>query len=238
MRFLITNDDGVDAEGLQALVAAASAWGEVTIVAPDRCHSSGGHSVTTHRPLELRELAPRKFALEGSPADCVRVALLHVVPDVDWVLAGINHGGNLGADVHVSGTVAAVREAALLGKCGIAFSQYRKRNLPLDWNLASTWARRVLADLVAAERLPPGRFWNVNLPHLERLPAEPDALPPRVVCPLDPNPLPVRFEVSESADGVRRFTYASDYHTRKRRSGGDVETCFGGAIAVTELRLP
>ena len=84
------------------------------------------------------------WAIDGTPADCVRVGLAKLTPDVAWVLSGMNHGGNLGADVYHSGTVAAVREAALHGRPGIAISQYRKRNVEIDWERARRWMGMVL----------------------------------------------------------------------------------------------
>src|SRR6516162_6246289 len=92
-------------------------------------------------------------------------------PDDAWVLSGINHGGNLGADVYYSGTVAAVREAVLHGWPGVALSHYRKRGMEFDWGRAAAWAARLLGDLPARPGVP-GAFYNVNLPHLR--PDEPD----------------------------------------------------------------
>ena len=114
-RILVSNDDGIDAPGLQALREAAEQFGEVTVVAPEAGLSGCSHQVTTDQPLRisLRELG--RFSINGMPADCVRVGLQHLQPDTAWVLSGINAGGNLGADVHYSGTVAAVREAVLHG---------------------------------------------------------------------------------------------------------------------------
>src|SRR5436853_563150 len=106
MRFLLTNDDGIDAPGLSALIEAARELGEVAIVAPERTHSGCGHQVTTHGPIQLRRLAANRLAITGTPADCVRLALHSLAPDFDWVLSGVNAGGNLGADVFHSGTVA------------------------------------------------------------------------------------------------------------------------------------
>src|ERR1043166_3476254 len=126
MKFLVTNDDGIDAEGLAALVEAAALCGDVICVAPDSHYSGCGHRVTTDRPLKLSRAGDDRWALDGTPADWVRVALAHVVPDVDWVLSGINHGGNLGVDVFHSGTVAAVREAALHGKRAIRPRPHRR----------------------------------------------------------------------------------------------------------------
>src|SRR5438094_843731 len=115
MNFLLTNDDGVDAQGLASLRMAAESLGRPIIVAPHECHSGGGHRVTTHEPIRLSRRHETCFVIDGTPADCVRVALDRLVPNTDWVLAGINHGGNLGADLYMSGTAAAVREGVMHG---------------------------------------------------------------------------------------------------------------------------
>jgi 5'-nucleotidase len=227
MKLLLTNDDGIDAPGLAALIDAARELGEIVVVAPDSHHSGCGHRVTTDAPLRVRIDAPDRIAVAGTPADCVRVALHDLVPEPSWVLSGINAGGNLGADVYHSGTVAAVRESALHGRPGIALSQYRRRDLPFDWRRSAAWVRALLAELLRTP-LNPGEFWNVNLPHLP-----PDTPDPEVVyCPLDPSPLPLSFR--READ---LFHYNGDYHGRPRRPGGDVELCFGGRITVTRLSV-
>ena len=227
MKFLLTNDDGIDAPGLAALAAAAAGLGDLTWVAPDSHLSGCGHRVTTDCPIVLTRRDDRRWAIDGTPADCVRVGLYHVAPDTAWVLSGLNQGGNLGADVYHSGTVAAVREAALHGKPGIALSHYRKRNRDIDWARASRWVTRVLKELLPRP-LDPGAFWNVNLPHLE--PGDPD---PRLVdCPLEGGSLPIAFR-----DEGGRLHYCGNYHERSRRAGTDVDVCFGGHIAVTRLEV-
>ena len=227
MRFLLTNDDGIDAPGLAALESAARRLGPTLTVAPVAPCSSCGHQITTTRPVRLHSHDEGRFSVEGWPADCVRVALRGLAERVDWVLAGINAGGNLGADVYVSGTVAAVREAALLGTPGIALSHYKRRELDFDWPRAAGWVLRLLPELLARP-CPPGAFWNVNLPHLRPGDAEPAV----VECPLDSRPLPVAFRREGDT-----FVYAGDYHSRPRDAGADVEACFGGRIAVSLLRL-
>jgi 5'-nucleotidase len=245
MKILITNDDGVEAPGLAALKTAASEFGEVTIVAPDREHSGCGHRVTTDEAIEVFDLGDGRFAVSGTPADCTRIALLEILPDADLVLSGINAGGNLGVDVYISGTVAAAREAVLHGVPAVAVSQYRRRATPLDWALSAEWARATLRELLEGGHLhrsraspPPALapLWNVNLPHLD----SDRKRPPHVFCPFDASPLPLRFETlsSPAADGGRRqFSYAGDYHQRPRVPGGDVDVCLGGRIAVTALRI-
>jgi 5'-nucleotidase len=223
---LLTNDDGWDAPGLAALQRAARELGDCRVIAPTGPHSGCGHRVTTHGPITVSRPAADRIAVAGTPADCVRLALHHLAPRVKWVIAGINAGGNLGADIHHSGTVAAVREGVLHGVPGIALSHYLARGRPVDWERASKWAQAVLSRLMARPWVN-GTFWNVNFPHLT--PEEPD--PEVVFCPLDPSPLPLVFQVS--ADEA---VYAGDYQARARRRGSDVDVCFGGRIALTLVR--
>lgn len=226
MRLVLTNDDGIDAAGLAALRAAANGCGDLVVVAPAVEWSGASHQVTTGRAFRCERRGP-DHVIHGTPADCTRVALDHLVPDADWVLSGINHGGNLGADVWHSGTVAAAREAALHGKPAIAFSHYQRRGLAVDWARAADWIAAILPDLLAVT-LAPGRFLAVNLPH-----PDPGAPRPAVVrCGLDPSPLPLRLTIT--GDEVR---YAGDYHQRARRPGLDVDVCFGGRISVVELSV-
>jgi 5'-nucleotidase len=227
MKLLLTNDDGIDAPGLQALLEAAAPLGEPVIAAPVGALSGCSHRVTTHGPIRVGERGTARHAVEGTPADCVRVALYALAPDAAWVLAGINQGGNLGADVWHSGTVAAAREAVLHGWRALAFSQYHRKGRPIDWRRSAAWARPLLRQLMAQPH-EPGVFWNVNLPHLE-----PDAPDPEVVvCRLDPSPLPLSFRRDEAG-----LHYDGDYHGRRRESGTDVDLCFRGKIAVTRIAL-
>jgi 5'-nucleotidase len=224
---LLTNDDGWDAPGLEALRQAAMGFGHALVIAPSGPLSGCAHRVTTHGAIAVTRLGDDRMSVSGTPADCVRLALHHLAPGLRWVLAGINAGGNLGADVYHSGTVAAVREGALYGLPGIAVSQYLARGRPVDWVRAARWAHDVLSRLMA---LPwePGTFWNVNLPHLE--PSQPD--PEVVFCPLDPSPLPLSYRVEGD-----QFVYSGDYQSRTRQSGCDVDVCFGGKVAVTLIRM-
>jgi 5'-nucleotidase len=227
MKLLLTNDDGIEAPGLRALAEVAASFGEPITVAPCLAHSGCSHRVTTDRAVRLIAHRPDWYAVEGTPADCVRIGLHTVAPDASWVLAGLNEGGNLGVDVHHSGTVAAVREAVLHGRPGIALSHYHKRGWAIDWSRAARWIRPLLADLLSRVGTQ-GTFWNINLPHLS-----PEAPDPRVVsCPLETAPLPLAYRREEDL-----LHYAGDYHARPRGAGSDVDVCFGGNIAVTEVRL-
>jgi 5'-nucleotidase len=228
IKILLTNDDGIDAPGLEALaVAAACLGGEAVVVAPAEPHSGCGHRVTTGRPLRVDELAPGRFCVHGTPADCVRLALARLAPDIGLVLAGINAGGNLGADIHHSGTVAAAREAALHGRVAVAASHYHRRGTEIDWRRAAAWLAGVLVELEGRPTAE-GEFWNVNLPDVPI-----DAPPPAVVeCRTDPSPFALGYRL---ADGG--WHYDASYHERPRVAGGDVDICFSGGIAVSRLRV-
>ncbi len=232
MRFILTNDDGIDAPGLAALkesVSQAIPDAEITIVAPLHHHSGCSHQVTTERPIRVEQRSEFAYAVEGTPADCIRVALSHLQLQPDFVLSGINAGGNLGADLYISGTVAAVREAALYRIPGMAISHYIHCRQPIDWARASQITGAVLDKLCHQPQIS-GSFWNVNLPHLlERGMADP-AL---VFCPLCTQPLPAVYQASETGG----LQYAGEYGKRARDLGSDVEVCFAGNIAVTAIRL-
>ena len=237
MHFLLTNDDGVDAPGLAALESAVREFPgvQVTVVAPKSEQSQCGHRVTTATPLVTEQRGERRFAVEGTPADCVRVALVGLALDVDWVLSGINQGGNLGQDIVISGTVAAAREATYHGVKAMSFSHYVKRGRPLNWTRAASWVGGLITERVRAP-VQEGWFWNFNLPHLEaeatERPAVVSALPAR-------GPLPVAFVRSpeEGAEHRTEYLYAGSYADRPRDPGSDVDVCFGGKISMSEIAI-
>jgi 5'-nucleotidase len=223
--FVLTNDDGIDAPGLQALKQAVGQRG--VVVAPRDHHSGCGHQVTTTCPIQVVRRADGEFAIAGTPADCTRLALSHLTPEAEWVISGINAGGNLGADVYISGTVAAVREAAFHRVPGIAISHYIHQRKPIDWERAAAIASRVIDKLLQLP-LEPGAFWNVNLPHVQPGMAEPDL----VFCPLCTQPLPADYRIEND-----HFHYAGEYGKRSRDPGSDVDVCFSGNIAITKICL-
>lgn len=226
MTILLTNDDGIDAPGLRALQQAI---GQPTIiVAPLQHHSGCSHQVTTHRPIQIEQRSDREYAVDGTPVDCIRIALSHLQLQPTLVLSGINAGGNLGADIYISGTVAAVREAALYRIPGIAISHYIRQRRPIDWTEATRLAAQVL-DQLQQTPIPAGSFWNVNLPH----PQADDPQPQLMFCTLCTQPLPAAYDVSELA-GLK---YIGEYGKRLRDPGSDVEVCFSGHIAVTAIQL-
>src|SRR3970282_1699016 len=159
---LVTNDDGGPAAGLGALAAALDELGEVYVVAPDREQSAVGHALTLHRPLRVTQVGERRFAVNGTPSDCVNLAVLGLLTGRPVrVAAGINHGSNLGDDVTYSGTVAAAMEGTLLGVPSIAVSQADAGTAGFEGAASVT---RLLASRVLVEGLPAKTLLNVNVP--------------------------------------------------------------------------
>lgn len=162
-RILVSNDDGLHAKGLAALVSAVEGLGEVWVVAPEHEQSATSHALSLHRPLRIRQADERRFAVDGTPADCVYVAVNHLMKDAKptLVLSGINHGPNLADDVIYSGTVAAAMEGAILGVPSIAFSLVTRRTF--EFGHATQFAR-ALVKAALANPLPPRMLLNVNIP--------------------------------------------------------------------------
>jgi 5'-nucleotidase len=167
MRLLATNDDGILAHGLECLVAAAEPLGEVTVVAPDREQSATSHSLTLHHPLRPVKRGERRWQVDGTPTDCVMLAVEALMPEKpDWVLSGINHGQNMGEDVLYSGTVAAAMEGLSLGVPAIAVSfaggDLRADVTRLREQIATL--TNVLRHITELPAFPRDTLLNINLP--------------------------------------------------------------------------
>jgi len=169
MRILVTNDDGVFADGLFALYQALSEVGDVTVVAPERQQSATGHAITLHKPLRLSPVSLRDgspaFASNGTPSDCAALGILEAMGGaVDLVVSGINHGPNLGWDVHYSGTVSAAIEAAMVGHASVAVS-VASWDKDIHWEPVAKFAAQV-AKRLQTQPLPPHTILNINAPNL------------------------------------------------------------------------
>jgi 5'-nucleotidase len=162
-RILLTNDDGVFSEGLRLLARSLREIAEVVVVAPDREQSATGHSLTLHRPLRMQQLEESVYSVDGTPTDCVNLAVLWLLADhpPDLVVSGVNFGYNLGDDVTYSGTVSATFEATLLGIPSLAFSQEVGEGFTFETAVAV--ARRFV-EVLAGETLPRDLLLNVNIP--------------------------------------------------------------------------
>ncbi len=249
MHLLLTNDDGIQAEGLQSLaefVRSQPMVSRVTIVAPIDGRSCCGHTVNTYAPIQIQNVAPEQYAIDGWPADCVRVAIRHLGLKPDWIFSGVNHGGNLGLDIMISGTCGAAREGAWLGYHAIALSQYRSPRVQVSWPTSAARAWSVASQIISEQnqmsekqnaekqnaapevgksnRAQPVGFWNVNLPSLE----DSAMLPKPIQC--KPDPSPHRFTFEDTSEGL---LYKSSYQDRPRLYGHDIECCFQGSPTIS-----
>ena len=164
MRILVSNDDGVHSIGIRALAEAMRPLGDVWIVAPDQERSAASHSISLHHPLRIAKVDERIYAIDGTPADCIYLAVNHLLKDArpDLVVSGINHGANIADDITYSGTVAAALEATMLGIPSVAFSLCARGGRH-DFGPAARFARSLVAGL-KDHALAPGVLLNVNIP--------------------------------------------------------------------------
>lgn len=167
-RILIVNDDGIDGPGIVLLEEIARAISDdVWVVAPDEERSGAGHSMSLSYPIRIRECDDRRFAVKGTPTDCVLLAIYDLMKDgrrPDILLSGINRGPNLAEDITYSGTASAAIEGAMLGIPSVALSQIITYQGEIHWNTARTYAPQVIEKLLAMD-WQPGQFVNVNFPN-------------------------------------------------------------------------
>lgn len=168
LRILVTNDDGIHADGLVALENAAKAiTKDVWVVAPEHEQSGAAHSLTLHQPLRVREISQRRFAVSGTPTDCVLLGVKEIVTGkkpVNLVLSGVNRGCNVAEDITYSGTIAGAMEGTLLGIPSIAVSQELTER-PMLWKTAEHYVKEVLKKLKGFN-FPEGNLLSINIPNL------------------------------------------------------------------------
>lgn len=236
MRILLTNDDGIHAEGLAVLERIARELSDdVWIVAPETDQSGLAHSLTLSEPLRLRKIEEKRFALRGTPTDCVIMAIREVMDrKPDLVLSGVNAGGNLADDITYSGTVAGAIEATVHGVRAFALSQayhYDDAGKLIPWEVAESYAPDLLRKLMDVE-LSPGTFVNLNFPNCA--PAEVQG-----VSVTGQGKLDFGLSVEKRSDG-RGFPY---YWLRfgdragSFREGTDIHAMRNNKISVTPLKL-
>ncbi len=233
--FLLTNDDGINAPGLKALILVMQRFGNLYTIAPAETLSGCGHQVSGKIPLKAEELEPtnskelKRWTVHGTPADCVRLGLNVLLKDlkINYVVSGINAGGNLGVDVYTSGTIAAARESAFWRIPGIALSHHIK-GMEVDWNLAVERSVQVVQSVLDKAK-DPEVYWNINLPHIQT-----DDIDLEFVdCPVDNNPAHIIFEETENLT----FANRGNYNSRPKTPGSDLSTCFEGKISVSRLNI-
>lgn len=236
MRILITNDDGIHAPGLAALERIARMFTEeVWVVAPETDQSGSAHSLTLSDPLRLRQVDERKFALRGTPTDCVIMAVRHVLPALpDLVLSGVNRGQNVSDDVTYSGTVAGAIEGTTLGIRSIALSQAfsaANRANP-RFETAEALGPALLEKLIAVD-LPAGTFLNVNFP--DRAPEAVTGVEVTVQGRRDQDFLSIDPRVDGRGFPYYWIGYKS--HPSEAPAGTDMRAIAEGRVSVTPLRL-
>ena len=233
-RILLSNDDGIHAPGLEALERIArSLSDDVWVVAPETEQSATSHSLTLRRPLRIRHLGPERYTLDGTPTDCVLVAVKKLMVDrpPDLVLSGINQGANLGEDVTYSGTVAAAMEAALLGFPAIALSLLRRGDHEYRWETAEHHAASVLRRLTSLP-WPRDVLMNVNFPDV---PAE----EVRGIRVCRQGRRDVDSQVVDGSDpSGRPYVWVGNYMSDETSQvGSDLAALAEDAISVTPLHL-
>lgn len=227
-RILLTNDDGIQSNGLIKLEEALKEVGDVYVVAPASEMSGAAHSLTLARPLRIRQIDERHWTVDGTPTDCVTLALNKILTEEnrpDICASGINHGGNLGDDATYSGTVAGALEATILGVPGLAFSLVARDGF--DFREAAQFAV-VAVRKVLAEGLPEGTLLNINIPRKE-------VKGVRVTRQGIKNARPV---ISEHIDprGKPYFWIGEEYFNNSAAEGTDYHAIDQGFISVTPLK--
>jgi 5'-nucleotidase len=233
-RVLISNDDGIHAPGLKILEKVIRRLArEVWVVAPETEQSAASHSLTMRRPLYLRQVGRRRYCVDGTPTDCVLIAIHQLLKDrtPDLVLSGINRGGNLGEDATYSGTIAAAMEGTLLGIRSMALSQVYANGSEARWSTAEFWTACILERL-GSFSWPPGVLLNINFPDVSR----------EAVCGIAitrQGRHKIGGSMVEGIDprGQRYFWIAGERQQDRGLEGTDLAAVHGGHVSVTPLCL-
>jgi 5'-nucleotidase len=246
MKVLLTNDDGINAIGLNAMRKALQALPDVELatIAPDSNRSAMGRSITTRKPLSIEEIdfgdGTTGFATDGTPVDCVRFATLGLLPfQPELIVSGINHGSNLGDDITYSGTVAAALEGIVLGIPAIAVSQQAEHGRLDAWTGPISWAdgdfdqsaafTAAIVDRLDEVPMPEGTLLNINAPAGDATGAE--------ACRLGKRIYRDQLKPAEDRDGRKRYRIYGDEPGYHEEEGTDFAVLAAGRIAITPLHF-
>jgi 5'-nucleotidase len=233
-RILVTNDDGIHAPGIKVLEAIARSLSkDVWVVAPETEQSAASHSLTLRRPLRIRRAAPRRFAVDGTPTDCVLLAVNHILKahKPTLCLSGVNRGGNLGEDVTYSGTIAAAMEATLLGVPSVALSQVYLQRAHVPWDIARQYAPDVLRKLTRVA-WPRSVLMNVNFPD-----CAPEAVKGEVVVGQGRHKIGDQLVEISDPRGEPYYWIGAMRQEDATRKGTDIAAIKENRIAVTPLYM-
>jgi 5'-nucleotidase len=234
MRILISNDDGINAPGFAVLERiAASLSDDVWVVAPETEQSGAGHSLTLHRPLRVRHVGERRMAVDGTPTDCVMLALNNLIPDErpTLMLSGVNRGSNIADDVTYSGTIAAAMEATILGVPSIALSQHYGDGERVRWQTVEAHASGTIRRLIA-KGWPGNVLLNLNFPDVE-----PDDVIGIEACRQGQHKFGDALIERLDPRGRPYYWIGEMRNTERKESGTDAEAIERGVITVTPLCL-
>ncbi|MEM7171405.1 MAG: 5'/3'-nucleotidase SurE [Pseudomonadota bacterium] len=233
-RILVTNDDGIYGPGLKVLERIAKMLcPDVWVVAPQSEQSATSHSLTLRRPLRTKKLGTRRFAVDGTPTDCVLLAQRRILKDrpADLVLSGVNEGANLGEDVGYSGTIAAATEGSLLGAASIALSQGTMRDRPTPWKTAEKYGADVIRRLVS-QAWPKDILINVNFPF-----CQPDQVRGLQICIQGRHESGIEIFAGSDPSG-RPYDWVGNFsEPAEAQKGSDIAAFYEGSITITPLKF-
>lgn len=227
-RILICNDDGLDATGIHVLERALAPLADLWVVGPDSEQSASSHSLTLRTPIEVKKVDERHYRVAGTPTDCVVLAMQVILEELpDLVVSGINHGPNMGEDVHYSGTVAAAFEGAILGVPSIAISALQRsvENTEENGRFA-----RIVVERALEGSLPVGTLLNVNIPDPER-----GAIKGVRVTKLGSRSYENFIDKREPPEGSTHYTIGGHQPIWKYDSGSDISAVRSGYVSITPL---
>ena len=237
MKILISNDDGILANGIRALIEALAPKHEIYVVAPDRERSAAGHSLTLHTPLRVEEVDPkygarRCWMTTGTPGDCVKLAINAILDEnekPDLVISGINHGPNLGADILYSGTVSCAMEGAMMGYPSIATSMASMRNEYEDFKVTAAFIAEFI-DKLDTYKIPPKTILNINVPGLEK-----DDIAGIAITELGSRMFTDEYEKRVDPRGKVYYWMAGELITEPEETSTDISAVRNNKISITPI---
>ena len=237
MLILLTNDDGIQAPGILAMYRELTSLGEVIVVAPETAQSATGHGITINAPLLTSRVTVENgftgTAVDGRPADCVKLAFAQLLPrQPDLVVSGINAGANVGINVIYSGTVAAAIEAAFLGAAAIATSLFLRNHVPVDFARAAKISRQMI-EMILSRGLPAGQVASVNVPALR-----PEETPAGIrIVRQCTRPWVDTYERRQDPRGRDYFWNSSIYSLGETEADTDVAALRDKFVTITPLQF-
>jgi 5'-nucleotidase len=235
-RILVTNDDGINAPGIEVLEAIARELSDdVWIVAPETEQSGASHSLTLHLPVRLRQIDERRFATSGTPTDCVLLALREAInvdeKPVDLILSGVNRGSNAADDITYSGTVAAAMEGTVLGVPSIALSQLIEDGSTIHWETARAHAPALIEKIVE-QGWPQGSLININFPNVPK-----EAINGTRFCPQGKRRVSVGLAGRKDLRDRPYYWIGGERDNTAEKAGTDVDLLHKGYVTITSLSM-